>query len=95
MPSTIRLHRVLHATPSGSIERSSIRDAKAKWLPKRIYWQGSPHRPRVGGSYKMSFTNFTRVRATPSADSTSNWCPTSEFAIRISLTIQICPARCK
>jgi uncharacterized protein YndB with AHSA1/START domain len=60
MPSTIRLHRVLRATPERIYRAFLDPDAKAKWLPPNGF-TGKVHHSdaRVGGSYKMSFTNFT------------------------------------
>lgn len=59
MPSTIRLHRVLRASPERVYRAFLDPDAKAKWLPPNGY-TGKVHHidARVGGSYKMSFTNF-------------------------------------
>jgi uncharacterized protein YndB with AHSA1/START domain len=60
MPSTVRFHRVLRA-PSERVYRAFLdADAKAKWLPPNGY-TGKVHHAdaRVGGTYKMSFTNFT------------------------------------
>ena len=60
MPSTIHLHRVLRATPERVYRAFLDPDAKAKWLPPNGF-TGKVHHSdvRVGGSYKMSFTNFT------------------------------------
>lgn len=60
MPSTIRLHRVLRATPERIYRAFLDPDALAKWLPPNGF-TGRVHQldARVGGSYKMSFTNFT------------------------------------
>ena len=60
MPSTIRFHRVLRATPEQIYRAFLDPDAKAKWLPPNGF-TGKVHHidARVGGSYKMSFTNFT------------------------------------
>jgi len=60
MPSTIRLHRVLQAPPERVYRAFLDPDAKAKWLPPNGF-TGKVHQSdaRVGGSYKMSFTNFT------------------------------------
>lgn len=60
MPSTIRLHRVLRA-PTDRVYRAFIdADAMAKWLPPHGF-TGKVHQmdARVGGTYKMSFTNFS------------------------------------
>ncbi len=60
MPSTIRLHRVLQATPDRVYRAFLDPDAKVKWLPPNGFTGKIHHMdPRVGGSYKMSFTNFT------------------------------------
>ncbi|MET0378681.1 MAG: SRPBCC family protein [Spongiibacteraceae bacterium] len=60
MPSTIRLHRVLQSTPERVYRAFIDPDAMAKWLPPNGF-TGKVHSmdARVGGSYKMSFTNFT------------------------------------
>lgn len=60
MPNTVQLHRVLR-TPPERIYRAFIdAEAMVKWLPPRGF-TGKVHHadPRVGGTYKMSFTNFT------------------------------------
>jgi uncharacterized protein YndB with AHSA1/START domain len=58
--STIRLHRVLHATPEKVYRAFLDADAMAKWLPPHGF-TGKVHHldAKVGGTYKMSFTNFT------------------------------------
>ena len=60
MPSTIRLHRVLRSTPERVYRAFLDADAKAKWLPPNGF-TGKVHHldAKVGGTYKMSFTNFT------------------------------------
>ena len=61
MPTnTVRLHRVLRA-PAERVYRAFLdADAMAKWLPPNGF-TGKVHHleATVGGSYKMSFTNFT------------------------------------
>ena len=58
--NTIRLHRVLRATPERIYRAFIDADAMAKWLPPNGF-TGKVHQmdARVGGGYKMSFTNFT------------------------------------
>jgi len=58
--NTIQLHRVLRATPERVYRAFLDADAMAKWLPPNGF-TGKVHHmdPRVGGTYKMSFTNFT------------------------------------
>ena len=60
MPNTVQFHRVLRATPERVYRAFLDADAKAKWLPPNGF-TGKVHHldARVGGSYKMSFTNFT------------------------------------
>lgn len=57
---TIRLHRVLRAPPERVYRAFTDPDAMAKWLPPNGY-TGHVHSmdARVGGIYRMSFTNFT------------------------------------
>ncbi len=60
MPNTIRLHRVLRA-PRERVYRAFLTpEAMAKWLPPNGF-TGKVHEmdARVGGEYRMSFTNFT------------------------------------
>ena len=59
MSNTIRLHRVLRATPEKIYRAFLEAEALAKWLPPNGY-TGKVHHldPKIGGSYKMSFTNF-------------------------------------
>ena len=58
--NTIRLHRVLRATPERVYRAFLDAGAMAKWLPPNGF-TGTVHHmdARLGGTYKMSFTNFT------------------------------------
>ncbi len=57
---TIRLHRVLRAPPERAYRAFLGAGAKAKWLPPHGFTCTVHHLDaRVGGSYKMTFTNFT------------------------------------
>jgi uncharacterized protein YndB with AHSA1/START domain len=58
--NTVRLHRVLRATPERVYRAFLDADAMAKWLPPNGF-TGKVHQidAKVGGGYKMSFTNFT------------------------------------
>jgi uncharacterized protein YndB with AHSA1/START domain len=60
MPNTVRLHRVLPTKPE-KIYRAFIEaDAMAKWLPPNGFTCTVHHmEPKVGGSFRMSFRNFT------------------------------------
>lgn len=57
--STIRLHRVVRATPERIYRAFLDADALAKWLPPNGF-TGKVHQldATVGGTYQMSFTNF-------------------------------------
>lgn len=57
---TIRLHRVLRATPERVYRAFLDSEAMAKWLPPNGF-TGKVHHmdAKVGGSFRMSFTNFT------------------------------------
>ncbi|WP_181160976.1 SRPBCC family protein [Labrys okinawensis] len=60
MPSTIRLHRVLATSPEKVYRAFLEADALAKWLPPNGF-TCTVHQfePAVGGTFKMSFRNFT------------------------------------
>ena len=60
MPNTIRLHRVLTTRPEKVYRAFLEPDAFAKWLPPDGF-AGTVHHhePKVGGTFKMSFRNFT------------------------------------
>ena len=59
MPGTVRFHRVLRSSPERVYRAFLDPDAMAKWLPPHGF-TGKVHHmdARVGGSFKMSFTNF-------------------------------------
>jgi len=58
--NTIHLHRVLRSTPDRVYRAFLDADAMAKWLPPNGF-TGKVHHleAKVGGTHKMSFTNFT------------------------------------
>lgn len=58
--NTVRLHRVLRAPPERIYHAFLDAEAMAKWLPPHGF-TGKVHEldARVGGRYRMSFTNFT------------------------------------
>ena len=61
MPTNaVRFHRVLKATPERVYRAFLDPEAMAKWLPPNGF-TGKVHQmdARVGGGYKMSFTNFS------------------------------------
>lgn len=58
--NTVRFHRILKAKPERVYRAFLDADALSKWLPPNGF-TGKVHQldPKVGGSYRMSFTNFT------------------------------------
>ena len=64
MPSTVQFHRVLRSTPERVYRAFIDPDAMVKWLPPHGF-TGKVHQmdARVGGTYKMSFTNFTSTKS--------------------------------
>ena len=60
MPSTVRFHRVLTTKPDKVYRAFTEADAMAKWLPPNGFTcKVHQFDPRVGGSHRMSFTNFS------------------------------------
>jgi uncharacterized protein YndB with AHSA1/START domain len=60
MPNTIRLHRVLTASPEKVYRAFLEADALAKWLPPNGFACTVDHlEAKVGGTFKMAFRNFT------------------------------------
>lgn len=62
--NTVRLHRILRAPPARVFRAFVDPDAMAKWLPPHGF-TGKIHAMdfRVGGHYRMSFTNFSTGRS--------------------------------
>ena len=57
---SVRVHRVLRAPPDRVYRAFLDPDAMAKWLPPDGFTGRVHHlEPKVGGSFRMSFTNFT------------------------------------
>src|SRR4051812_40225217 len=60
MPNTVRLHRVLATSPEKVYRAFLEADALAKWLPPNGFVCTVHHlEPKAGGTFKMSFRNFT------------------------------------
>ncbi len=58
--NTVRLHRILRAKPERVYRAFLDADAMVKWFPPHGFI-GNVHQidAKVGGTYKMSFTNFS------------------------------------
>lgn len=60
MPGTVRFHRILKAPPERVYRAFTTPAAMAKWLPPHGFTCTVHHmEPKVGGTFKMSFTNLT------------------------------------
>ena len=60
MPNTVKLHRVLKSKPERVYRAFTDPDALVKWLSPHGFTAKVHHMDaRVGGSFKMSFKNFT------------------------------------
>ena len=60
MPSTVKLHRVIPTSPDKVYRAFVEGDALAKWLPPNGFTCTVQHlEATVGGTFKMSFRNFT------------------------------------
>ena len=63
--NTVRLHRVLAAKPEKVYRAFLDADAMARWLPPHGFTGNVHHlEAKVGGTFKMSFTNFTSGKRT-------------------------------
>jgi len=64
MPGTVRLHRVLTAKPEKVYRAFVEADAMAKWLPPNGFTCTVHHlEAKVGGTFRMSFRNFTNGKS--------------------------------
>jgi uncharacterized protein YndB with AHSA1/START domain len=60
MPGTVRLHRVLRTKPNRLYRAFLDAQALVKWLPPHGFTAKMHQQdPKVGGSFRMSFTNFS------------------------------------
>jgi len=93
---TIRLHRVLRANPERVYRAFLDADAMAKWLPPygficKVHSMDA----KVGGAYKMSFTNFSTGHGHSFGGSIANWCHSKRFATRTASMIRTCLGKCR
>ena len=59
-PNSVQLHRVIRSTPDKVYRAFLNADAMARWLPPYGFLCTVQHfEPRVGGTFKMSFTSFS------------------------------------
>jgi uncharacterized protein YndB with AHSA1/START domain len=95
-PATIELHRVLRAAPEKVYRAFLDPDAMAKWLPPNGF-TGKVHHldAKVGGTYKMSFTNFTTGDTHSFGGSFLELVPHERIRHTDHSTIRACPERCE
>ena len=97
MPSnTVKLHRVLRATPERVYRAFIDPEAMAKWLPPNGF-TGKVHsmEARVGGSYKMSFKNFTTGESHSFGGKYLELVPNERLRYTDRSTTPTCRARCR
>lgn len=64
MPGIVKLHRVIAAKPEKVYRAFLDPDAMAQWIPPEGFLCKVHHmEPRVGGTFRMSFINFTSGNA--------------------------------
>ena len=91
---TIHLHRVLRAKPERIYGAFLNAEAMAKWLPPYGFTCKVHHMDaRVGGTFRMSFTNFTTGNGHSLAASISSSCPPERSVIRTSSTMRTSPGK--
>lgn len=76
MPGTVRFHRVLKAPPERVFRAFTTPEALAKWLPPHGFICTVHHlEPRVGGAFRMSFTNLTTQQSHSFGGEYLEWVP--------------------
>jgi uncharacterized protein YndB with AHSA1/START domain len=96
MPNTVRLHRVLATGPEKVYRAFLEADALAKWLPPNGFACTVLHlEPKVGGTFRMSFRNFTTGESHAFGGEYVELVPGERLRTRTSSMIPTCPARCR
>ncbi|MBV8093991.1 MAG: SRPBCC domain-containing protein [Acetobacteraceae bacterium] len=89
----MRLHRVLATNPEKVYRAFLEADALAKWLPPNGFACTVHHlEPKVGGTFKMSFRNFTTGKSHVFVGEYVELVPGSGCATRINSMTPTCPA---
>ncbi len=87
---TISLHRVFTAPPERIYRAFLEPEAMCRWLPPKGFTATVHHMDaRVGGGYRMSFTNFGAKKGLRSEGSISNWSPMRGSSTPTNSTTQI------
>jgi uncharacterized protein YndB with AHSA1/START domain len=94
MSKTVRLHRVLATSPEKVYRAFLEADALAKWLPPNGFACTVHHLDaKVGGTFKLSFRNFTTGQGHTFGGEYVELVPGG--ATQTNSTIPTCPARCR
>jgi uncharacterized protein YndB with AHSA1/START domain len=96
MSNTVRFHRVLRAAPEKVYRAFVDADAMAKWLPPNGF-TGKVHHmdAKVGGTHRMSFTNFTTGRSHAFGGEFLELVPHERIRYRTGSMIRTSPATCR
>jgi uncharacterized protein YndB with AHSA1/START domain len=88
---SVKLHRVLRASPEKVYRAFLQADATAKWLPPYGFTCKVHHMDaKVGGSFSMSFSNFSTGHSHSFGGEYLELVPNELFAITTSLMIPVC-----
>ena len=92
----VRLHRVLRAPPERIYRAFLEADALAKWLPPYGFTCKVHHlEAKVGGSFRMSFSNFGNGSGNSFGGEYLSWCPMRACVTPTNLMTRICRVRCR
>jgi len=76
MSGTVRFHRVIKAPPERVFRAFTTPNALVKWLPPHGYTCSVERfQPGVGGTFRMSFTNFTHQQSHTFGGEYVEWAP--------------------
>lgn len=94
--NTVRLHRVLRAKPERVYKAFLDAEAMVKWLPPNGF-TGKVHHleAKVGGTYKMSFTNFSTAKSHSFGGTFLELKPHERIRQRINSRTRTCLVKCK
>ena len=91
--NTVRLHRVFATTPEKVFRAFLDADAMAKWLPPYGFTCKVHHfEAKVGGTFRMSFSNFTTKSGHSFGGEYLEIVPNERIRYTAGSTIPICPA---
>lgn len=96
MPGTVKFHRVLTAPPEKVYRAFLDADAVARWLPPSGFTCKVHHQdPKVGGTFAMSFTNFSTGNSHSFGGTYLELVPAERIRYTDKLMMPICLERCR